>query len=167
MTLKQFHIIYFIIVFILKLSMIFIFLLWAIDSYYLFRASGALEMIKNFSDFNKFSIKLENSAIKWLWSSFYLFIKIVLLMIASYCFRHFPTPMKWIKRWDETAEIPTILGKKIVNHLRFYNNISFEDFIYLKAHAQAEKMMLNHQSENEIKKQLFLKYDREFKEDLN
>ncbi len=167
MNIKQFHITYFIIVATLKLTMICLLLLWAIDSYYLFKSSGLMEVFRNFSDFNKFSIKLEASGIKWLTSIFYLSLKIVGLMIISYFFRHLPTPMKWIKKWDDNGEISRIFGKKIVYHLRFNNNVSFEDFIYLKAHAQAEKIMLNYQSENEIKQSLFLKYDSEFTEDLN
>lgn len=167
MTIKQFHITYFIVAIILKLSMLGIFLFWLIDSYYLFKASGALEIIKNFSDFNKFSSKIESSAFTWLWTVFYLILKVGTLMLISSIFRNFPTPMKWIKKWDDNEEIPNILGKKIVHHLRFYSNVSFEDLIYLKSNSQAEKMMLNSQAEDEIKKQLFLKYDPEFTEDLN
>jgi hypothetical protein len=167
MNTKQFHITYFIIITTLKLSIICLFLLWAIDSYYLIKSSGLIEAIKSFSDFNKLSVKLESAGIKWLWSIFYLVIKIVVLKLVSYTFRHAPTPMKWLKKWDDNGEISTILGKKITYHLRFNNNVSFEDFIILKSYATSEKTMLNHQSEDEIKKHFFLKYDSSFNEDLN
>ncbi len=167
MNIKQFHITYFIVVATLKLSMICLFLLWAIDSYYLFKASGLIEAVKNFSDFNKFSVKLEASGFKWLWSIFYLVLKIGVLKLISYVFRHFPTPMKWLKKWDDNGEISNILGKKITYHLRFNNNVSFEDLVLLKSYATSEKTMLTYQSEDEIKKAFFLKYDSSFTEDLN
>ena len=167
MNIKQFHITYIAIIYTIKLIVFSLFFLWLKDSYYLVKNSGVIEILKNFSELNKYSESLQNLSIIWLWSVFYLLVKIGFLVLISFIFRHFPTRLKWIKKWDDNQEISVLLGKKLAYHLRFNTNISFQNFILLKSFANSEKNMLKIQSQNKIKKYLFLKYDSEFKNDLN
>ncbi len=167
MNFKQFKITHFLYINLLRLFLISLVILWVRDSYNYFNSSNIYNYIRDLHSISKNYDIWQPIVIIWAKNAVWFILKFIIISLLIYFGKIFPIFPKWLNYWDNNGEISPIFGKKIASHFRFNKSLSFEEIIFLDKVAYSEENLLKFHANNSEKEKFMLKYDANFKIDLN
>jgi len=166
MNFLQFKLSYTSFIFILKLFMFIIFIVWARNSFYYFESNNFLALFNDLSKIEKNLSQIWIILKPWILDTGWIILKLMILKYTISIFRKFPVFPKWIAYWDSIGDFNPIAGRFITDHLRNNNRINFMTIINLHNFSIYENTRLKNHSENEHLNSFFKKYDPNFEKDL-
>ncbi len=166
MNFLQFKIAYGSFIFILKLCMFLIFILWAKNSYNYFEANQFFSFLNDFSKIEKNLSQIWEILKPWIIDTAWIILKITIIKYTISLIKKIPIMPKWLSYWDSIGDINPIAGRFIAEYLRNNNRINFMTIIDLHNFSIYEKTRLQNHSKNEHLNSFFKKYDPNFEKDI-
>lgn len=167
MNFRQFKLSHFLYINILRIFLMILVYVLIRDSYYYFLNSKIHNFFTDFKNITKTFDEWFPIVITWSYSLLHFIIKFSIIVLLINIGQKFPVLSKWLSYWDKNGDISPILGKKIAQHFRFNKNVNISTILYFYEISNNEEKMLNYHAQNPEKTNFILKYDPNFKEDLN
>ena len=93
--------------------------------------------------------------------------QLIITLVTKHLLFSLPFPKKWISQWDNQGEISPVLGRLIVENLRYKKNLNSYTLTYLIGCADTQHYMLAYHSKNPNSQNLFQKYDPHYLKDYS